>query len=326
MRSQEDAAYNYEHYIVQAAGEERVNVTWREKIVHWSYNVVDHFDLSREVVAISLDLFDRFLATLHNKCNGNLALLTSLTTLHLAIKLHDTKRVRMSTLANLSRGQFGPPDIEDMEWCILSALKWRVHPPTAYSYVYHLLLMLPPETSVPVRKDLLELSRYITELTVCDSYFIDNPASNVAMGSILHVMDEIPFTKLSAGLRERFLRTVAQRIPGLHASDPSVLATRLRIAQMLASANTSLAATSSSDLVESGAHNSTTMDSGDSTGSYHSFGSNGSSKRSLLGTRVRSNSTDSKGSCRSFRLAVAAAAGGGGRRVSSHSPIVAGVQ
>ena len=44
---------------------------------------------------IQRNLFDRFLATLGNRCNGNLALLVSLTTLHIAIKLHDTKKIKL---------------------------------------------------------------------------------------------------------------------------------------------------------------------------------------------------------------------------------------
>jgi hypothetical protein len=77
MRRQEDGPYLYESYLL-GAEEAQLDFTWREKITHWSYNVVDHFELSREVVAISLNLFDRFLATRGNKCNGNLALLNKL--------------------------------------------------------------------------------------------------------------------------------------------------------------------------------------------------------------------------------------------------------
>ena len=86
---------------------------------HYLSPTLCSFDLSREVVAVSIDLFDRYLATQGNKCSGNLALLTSLTTLHIAIKLHDCKKIKLSTLVNLSRGQFGTNHIEEMEWEIL---------------------------------------------------------------------------------------------------------------------------------------------------------------------------------------------------------------
>lgn len=84
-----------------------LSASWREKICHWSFNVVDHFDFSREVVAVSMSLFDRYLAARGNRCSGSMALLASLTTLHIAIKVHEMRKVRLTTLANLSRGQFG---------------------------------------------------------------------------------------------------------------------------------------------------------------------------------------------------------------------------
>ena len=124
-----------------------------------SYSVVDHFELSRETVAISIDLFDRYLATRGNRCNGSSALLTSLTTLYIAIKLNEPKKIKLTTLSNLSRGQFFPPDIEEMEFRILSSLDWMIHPPTVVSFVSHFLLFLPQVHS-SVRKDIFELSRY----------------------------------------------------------------------------------------------------------------------------------------------------------------------
>ena len=70
-----------------------------------TYSVVDHFDLSRETVAISLSLFDRYCATLGNQCDGSIALLTSLTTLSVAVKINETKSIHLRTLADLSRSE-----------------------------------------------------------------------------------------------------------------------------------------------------------------------------------------------------------------------------
>ena len=44
MRSQEDRGYAYRHYFPSGPNGEidrRINVSWREKIVTWSYNVID---------------------------------------------------------------------------------------------------------------------------------------------------------------------------------------------------------------------------------------------------------------------------------------------
>lgn len=183
---------------------------------------------------MSLNLFDRYLATRSNKCDGNLALLTSLTTLHVAIKLHDQKKIKISTLANLSRGQFGPRHIEDMEQRILAALRWKLHPPTEYTFVTYMLRFLPVETNSTVRRELHEISRYLTELAVCDSFFVSVNNSTVAFASILCVMEEMNYNKLSAGIRERFFREIHHRI-GMHPQNhPLLAASRERLRTMFA--------------------------------------------------------------------------------------------
>jgi hypothetical protein len=233
MRKQEEDGYFYSNYIVGSKLDMDLYSNWREKICHWSYNVVDHFNLSREIVAISMSLFDRFVATQGAECDGNLALLVSLTTLHLAVKLHETKKIKLSTLASLSRGQFGPEDIEVMEWEILKALKWNVHPPTTVSFISHLLLFLPVEVRQAVRKDLFEMSRYLTELSVCDTALVEVKPSSIAYAIILSVMEEMGYSCISAGMREKFIRLVRENV-GLDPKLPEVMHARERLFGSLA--------------------------------------------------------------------------------------------
>lgn len=212
MMKQEVTGYRYESYfppMLSAAELERrvqLNVSWREKICQWSYNVVDHFDLPREIVAISLDIFDRYLATRGNECSGNLALLASLTTLHIAIKVHSDKNIKISTLASLSRGQFGPKHIEQMEWQIFSALGWKLHPPTLFTFISHLLMLFPTDVHHSVRKEIFEVAIYMAELSVCDSFFVRIPASAIALASIFNVMEDMPYHRLSHRARDIFWR------------------------------------------------------------------------------------------------------------------------
>ena len=180
-------------------------------------------------------MFDRFMATRANRCSGNMALLASLTTLHIAIKIHAEKRVKISTLASLSRGQFEAKHIEEMEWQILSALGWKLHPPTLFAFCSHFLLLLPNETSQSVRKELFELAIYMAELSVCDSYFVHFKASTIAFAAILNVVEELPYSRLPAGTRETFLRELAYRV-GLNFASSDVMAARDRLRAMFAPA------------------------------------------------------------------------------------------
>lgn len=212
-----------------------LNSTWREKICHWSFNVVDHFDLSREVVAVSMSLFDRYLATRNNKCNGSTALLSSLTTLHIAIKVHEVRKIKLTTLANLSRGQFGPKHIEEMEWLVLTSLNWHIHPPTSMSFLSHLLLLLPPQVADSSKEDIYALSRYITELSVCDSSFVEIFPSAVAFSAILNSLEDRRYRRIiSTSVREQFLRAIATHV-GLRQDDEHVIMARPKLKRLLTS-------------------------------------------------------------------------------------------
>ena len=190
------------------------------------------------MVAVSLSLFDRYFATLGNKYNGNVALLASLTTLHIAIKLYDAKKIKLSTLANLSRGQFTSRDIEMMEWTILSALGWKLHPPTPYTFVEYILFFLPQEVNSTIRAGLNEVSKYLTELAVCDAYFVDRSnSSTVAFAAILNVMEDMNYSKFSGGLRETFLRNLTYHLHLNHCSD-DIVSARRRLRKMFTASST----------------------------------------------------------------------------------------
>jgi lipoyl(octanoyl) transferase len=223
MRSQEQSTYSYRNYEPPMfppypSTSSRYNVdesiphinsSWREKICLWSFSVVDHFDLSRDVVAVSMSLFDRFLATRGNRCNGSTARLASLAVLHIAIKVNEVRRIKLGTLANFSRGQFGPRDIEEMEWDVLTSLDWKIHPPTSMSFVSHLLLLLPPQIDDACKEEIYSLSRYITELSVCDSAFVEVNPSSVAFAAILISLEDPNHRKfISSSVRDEFMRSV----------------------------------------------------------------------------------------------------------------------
>ena len=78
------------------------------------------------------------------------------------------------------------------------ALSWQVHPPTAYCFGKHMLYLLPC-TAVPMadRHAVLELARFLTELSVIDYFFVIHKPSVVALASILNAMEDISNAKTS---------------------------------------------------------------------------------------------------------------------------------
>lgn len=247
-------------------------------------------------------------------------MLTSLTTLHIAIKIHDCKKIKINTLANLSRGQFGPKHIEEMEWRILSALKWKIHPPTQYAFISHMLQFMPQELNISIRREILDLSRYLTELAVCDSYFVDIDNSTVSFAAILNVMDEMGYARLSAGLREKFLRGLAE-VVGFHHHAREVIVARERLRSMFT-------LSAASDLPRD--FFSRVQDVSNDAGSYGGVSTGSARSASSVGNRPRTNSVDSKGSCRFTsprrRFLASVSPMGSSRAHLSSSPMVAGVQ
>jgi len=242
MKEKENNLYAHSHFLKTRQNAARksllVNsVLWREMICTWAYNVSDHFNLSRSIVAVSMNLYDRYLTTCGNKCEGRFALLCSLSTFYIAIKLHVPKsilaRCNMPELSKLSRGQCHAKDIEDMERKILEALSWLVNPPLASDFIPLILNLLPPIVHPFVCQNMFELSQYLVELTVCDPFFIDSLPSVIAFAALLNVLEEdIDYLSFSLTNRAMFLQEV-QHILSLNKSDLEVQRHRSRMRKLL---------------------------------------------------------------------------------------------
>ena len=212
---------------------------WRRGICEWSYRVVDHFRIEREVVSISMNLFDRFL-NLHEKdgpscscpscqraVDSHTFQLAAMTSLYVAIKVHaescghdsQRKKLKLSSMVDLSRGLFSAEDICEMERNMLSTLSWKVNPTTPSSLVSYLLRLMPPQSAIPNRcrpnydlslHVLNELAHYLSELSVylanVSSSFLP---SEIAYASILVSMELLAFSALPECLRQEFRASVS---------------------------------------------------------------------------------------------------------------------
>ncbi len=97
-----------------------INEIWREKICEWAYQVIDHFDYSREVVGVAIHYLDRYLAT--RSVNKKLFQLAAMTSLFLAIKLYEPGKISMASMIELSRGYFSVDQMIAMEASILRSV------------------------------------------------------------------------------------------------------------------------------------------------------------------------------------------------------------
>eukprot|EP00579_Thalassiosira_antarctica_P009758 CAMPEP_0201908202 /NCGR_PEP_ID=MMETSP0903-20130614/383_1 /ASSEMBLY_ACC=CAM_ASM_000552 /TAXON_ID=420261 /ORGANISM="Thalassiosira antarctica, Strain CCMP982" /LENGTH=337 /DNA_ID=CAMNT_0048442493 /DNA_START=172 /DNA_END=1185 /DNA_ORIENTATION=+ len=184
----------------------QINELWREKICEWCYQVVDHFDFNREVVSVAMSYLDRYLAT--RTVNRRIFQLAAMTALYLAIKLFEPGKLRMTSLIDLSRGYFTAEHIVTMEDSMLQSLHWHVHPPTPFAFCGDLMLLVSGDINPRARHDVSELSRFMTELSVCDYWFVTKKPSSVALAAIINAIELQGPSRIDPRYKVEFLHRV----------------------------------------------------------------------------------------------------------------------
>jgi len=168
---------------------------WRDHICIWSHEVVDCYEINREIVAISMSLFDRFLSKLiidsDDHVTKHLIECAAVTSLYMSIKINASNEPFPADSFFDSAG-FTRDEVFDMEKTILFFLKWRVNPPTTEAVRNLLFKYLDfPQDLFPIiyvseiKEKIEECSRFLCELSVCDKFFISKRPSVIAFSSIL---------------------------------------------------------------------------------------------------------------------------------------------
>jgi hypothetical protein len=208
---------------------DEIHELWREKICEWCYQVVDHFDFNREVVSVAMSYLDRSLAT--RTVNRRIFQLAAMTALYLAIKLYEPGKLRMSSIIDLSRGYFVAEHIGTMELSMLQSLGWHVHPPTPLAFVRDFMRLVSGEIDPGARHDVNELARFMTELSVCDYWFVTKKPSSIALASLVNAIELQGPRRVNPKYKIEFLTRVVDLGIDI-ASDEEILACYERLRQM----------------------------------------------------------------------------------------------
>jgi len=155
----------------------------RTRICEWCYEVVDHFEFSREVVDVCMSLLDRYLSK--RKVTKKVLQLAAMASLNLALKIYEPGSFKVSTLLVLSSGRVTLEHMIAMEQSILQALEWHVSPPTIMSAIRYYLAMLNKDVDSKTRSDVEELAIYLSEVSVCDYSFVTKKPTSIALACIL---------------------------------------------------------------------------------------------------------------------------------------------
>jgi len=182
----------------------------RMKICKWCYQVIDYLSFDREIVSVTLSYLDRYLNC--TKVDYEKFQLAAMTSLYLAIKLYSPLKLTMSSMIRLSNNDFCLDEIQDMEKVILSKLSWKVHPPTSIYFVSFFFLLLPKGScSITIQSEIMELSRFLTELSVVDSFFISQKQSSVGLAAILNALDHFQ-SSLPYSVIQEFIDNVSNEV------------------------------------------------------------------------------------------------------------------
>merc|ERR1719512_691392 len=102
----------------------------------------------------------------------NLYQLAAMTALYSSVKIHEEQAMDPSLVSTLSRGVHSPQAVEAMESKMLTAIKWRVNPPTAMSFVRSMIDLVPDNIMLSSEKEtILDIARLQIETTVTEYDF-----------------------------------------------------------------------------------------------------------------------------------------------------------
>jgi hypothetical protein len=199
MRRQEETSYANSDYLEGLpdvmSDADLIDSNCRSVMAQWCYQIVDFCNYKRETVATCMSNLDRFLATpeghqvMLDRSQFQLAAMTSL---YSAVKVHEQEAMEPKLISNLSRGAHTAQAVEAMEFHMLSAIQWRVNPPTAMAFARHFLDLVPTHALDDAsRATVMDLTQFQTELAVADYDFIVQNPSAVAFGAMLNALESI---------------------------------------------------------------------------------------------------------------------------------------
>lgn len=209
MQRQETTTYRRFDYLsgCSTSGSAVVDGPWRQRIVEWMFGVVDHCSLRRDSVAVATYYLDLSVQKklISSRQEFQLAAMTAL---QLAIKLYDSTMVKLDSMVKLGRGLFVEKDVVEMERRMLDALRWQVHPPTPICFLRQYLRLLPDHVSPMTKYLVAEVTRFISEISICLYKFVDCLPSVVAYAGMLIAMERIDNVALPVWQRKEIFTTM----------------------------------------------------------------------------------------------------------------------
>ena len=117
----------------------------------------------------------------------------------------------MTSLANLSRGEYLVEDITIMEEVLLKVLDWQLCPPTAATFCGYFHTLISSKVSESGKIAIQQRSYYFCELAVMDySIILSANQSEISFAAILNSLAGVHSSLISVECKEMYLREIEE--------------------------------------------------------------------------------------------------------------------
>jgi len=200
MRRQEELAYSVSDYlsclpITNTALDTPVDASCRLVMAKWCNEIADFCKYKRETVAIAMNCLDRFMSSPSGQgilLDRNQYQLAAMTALYSSVKIHEQEAMDPNLVSTLSRGVHSAQAVEVMESKMLTAIQWRVNPPTAMSFVRSMVNLVPDHLMHSCeRETIADIAKLQIEMIVNEYNFCTFNASSIAFACALNAMESV---------------------------------------------------------------------------------------------------------------------------------------
>ena len=170
----------------KAAASSKLVGFWRQQMVDWSFLVMDSFGIDRDVVAVSFNILDRYVA---QETKSNIPItredfqLFAMTALFIGVKLLESfpRKLTADALVDMSRGYYAADDILHTEREILKTLGFYLNPTTTVGFCHIYWDMFPS----PVSFEFKAHCQNLAEATLSDTFFMTKKPSRIGLAVVL---------------------------------------------------------------------------------------------------------------------------------------------
>jgi Cyclin, N-terminal domain/Cyclin, C-terminal domain len=157
------------------------NEVWRNRVLQWFYDVVDHLSEARSVIYIAVYILDCYVSQKQVLDNRTYQL-CSLTSLFLACRINGSTSIRLTDLIAISQINGKSTDFSSMMKDVLSAVKLCKRFQTPHNFVIAFVNKIRAESTI--RSLILEEALYNCDMCVSDYNLSHTLPSEVAVAAI----------------------------------------------------------------------------------------------------------------------------------------------